>query len=181
VSAAKRKPWSGPRPRIALRPSTRKEVNKLILRWHRHHKPVVGLRYACVAEVDGEDLGAVVVGDPRARAFGPRVAEVTRLACRGKDINVGSCLLGAAWRAWRAMGGDRMVSYVRFDETGHVYHVAGWIDVAEVPARDWLEERRLVLPGILEPATEVVDRVRWEIAVDMVSLRAKQRHREVAS
>lgn len=40
---------------------------------------------------------------------------------------------------------------------------AGWRPVAETPARDWTEDRRRLLPGIIDPATEPVPRVRWEI------------------
>jgi hypothetical protein len=155
---------------ITLRPATRDEVNELVRLWHRHHNPVQGCRFAAIASVDGEDVGAMIVGRPEAPAFDQRVvAEVTRLALRAtvKDdprmYNVGSRLLGAAWRAHKALGGGRMVSYVRIDETGSVYKAAGWEPVAETEPRDWCQERHLLLPGIIEPATESIARVRWEI------------------
>lgn len=150
---------------IVLRPASRDEANALIRKWHRHHKPVVGCRFSAIATLSGEDVGAVVVSNPRARALAqdPRCGEVVRLVCRGGDRNVGSKLLGAAWRAWVALGGHRLVSYVRVDETGTVYRAAGWRVVAVTPARDWVEERHLTLPGVLPPATESVGRVRWEI------------------
>ncbi len=151
---------------IALRPATRDEVNRLVRLWHRHHQPVTGLRFAAIAEVDGAPAGAVIVGRPNARmlAQDARTAEVTRLVIRELGLrNVGSRLLGAAWRAHRALGGTRLVSYVRLDETGAVYRAAGWAPVQETPARDWRTERRLVLPHVLEPSTEPVARMRWEI------------------
>jgi hypothetical protein len=157
---------------ITLRPAARDEANALIRKWHRHHKPVVGCRFSAVATLNGEDVGAVVVSNPRARALAQdaRCGEVARLVCRGGDRNVGSKLLGAAWRAWVALGGHRLVSYVRVDEAGAVYRAAGWRPVATTPARDWICERHLTLPGVLPPATESVGRVRWEIATQRYDL-----------
>lgn len=71
--------------------------------------------------------------------------------------------------AHKALGGTRLVSYVRLDETGFVYRAAGWVPVQETPARDWRTVRRLVWPHVLEPATEPVARmgdprvIGWEI------------------
>jgi hypothetical protein len=152
--------------RVKLRPATRDQVNHLVALWHRHHRPVKGLRFAAIAEIDGEPVGAVIVGKPGARALArdPRIAEVTRLAIRERGIpNVGSRLLGAAWRAHKALGGTRMLSYVRIDEAGSVYQAAGWEAVAETEARDWRTERHLLLPGIMDATTEPCARVRWEI------------------
>jgi len=150
---------------IELRPATRDEVNALVERWHRHHKPVRAARFGALAELGGELVGGVLVATPVARALAedPRVLEVVRLVCRGGDRNVGSRLLGAAWQAAKAIGCRRMVSYVRVDETGAVYRAAGWRAVAKTKARSWPTERHSYLPGVIAPASEPIARVRWEI------------------
>jgi hypothetical protein len=62
-------------------------------------------------------------------------AEVTRLCTTGYP-NTCSLLLGAAWRAARAMGYRRMVSYTRADEPSTSLRAAGWQRVAVRPARN---------------------------------------------
>lgn len=158
--------------RIVLQPATRDQVGELVTRWHRHHRRPKSARFGCIALVDGEPIGGVLVGNPGAPALSkdPTTLEVTRLVLRGGDRNAGSgdrnagsMLLGAVWRASKALGAKRLVSYVRVDETGSVYKAAGWEAVATTPARDWTRERHLLLPGVIEPASDPVARVRWEI------------------
>lgn len=155
---------------IALRPASRDESNELVRRWHRHHRPVKGHKWSIAAEVDGEVVGAVIVGRPVAQALDDgRTYEIVRLVTDGHR-DVASKLIAAAWRAARAMGVKRMVSYTRVDEEGTCYRAAGWQPVAKVKGREWTHRRRAgsrgsaqYLPGLFEPATETVDRVRWEI------------------
>lgn len=151
---------------IELRPLSLAVANDAIRRWHRHHKPVRAHRFAIGACVAGELVGAVIVGNPVARqlARDPLVAEVTRLVTNGEVPHVASRLLGAAWRAAHAMGVTRMVSYTREDEPGTCYRAAGWIPVAEVRGREWagVNKPGRWLPGLYSPATEIVDRMRWE-------------------
>jgi len=154
---------------IELRHLPRDAANEVITRWHRHHKPVRSHYWATGAWVDDELLGVVIVGRPVARALcNGKTAEVVRLACRGGDSNVGSRLLGSAYRAARAMGFTRLVSYTRQDEPGTVYRAAGWHPCARVKGRAHAGGNRpgRWLPGLYEPSTEIVDRIRWEIGPD---------------
>jgi hypothetical protein len=61
-------------------------------------------------------------------------AEVTRLCTTGYP-NTCSLLLGAAWRAARAMGYRRMITYTRADEPGTSLRAGGWQPVVVHPAR----------------------------------------------
>jgi len=155
---------------IELRPLSRDKANELVTRWHSHHKAVRGHKFAIGAFVEGEPVGAVIVGRPVAQALDDGLTfEVVRLVTN-RHPNAATRLLGASWRAARAMGVRRMVSYTRIDEAGTCYHAAGWVRVAKVDGRKWTHRRRAgtagsaqYLPGIFEPATETVDRHRWEI------------------
>ncbi len=126
----------------------------------RGHKFSVGLflKHNCV--------GVVIVSRPVAQALDNGTTfEVTRL-CTNGHANAASKLLGAAWRAARAMGVTRMVSYTRHDEPGTCYRAAGWRPVASVKGRPWTTGNKGArwLPGLYEPTTEVTDRTRWEIS-----------------
>lgn len=152
---------------IALRPATLEEANALVRQWHRHHKMVRTHRFSIMAEVGDRPAGVAVVGNPKAPELNrnPRCFEVNRVATPGGVPNVASRLLGAAWRAAKAMGVTRMVSYVRVDELATSYRAAGWHRVADVAGRGWDTGNKSTrwLPGLYEPATGIVDRVRWEI------------------
>jgi hypothetical protein len=158
---------------IELRPIGRDDANTYVRRWHRHNRPVKGHKFAIAAVTPAipsaatiDILGVVIVGRPSARALDDGLTlEVTRLATpSGARRNVASRLLGAAWRTARGMGVTRMVSYTRADERGTCYRAAGWAPVARVAGRAWSTAARPNpwLPGLATPATEIVDRVRWE-------------------
>ena len=150
---------------------TKKQADKVIRDWHSHHKPTRGYKFAIGARLatGSEDLGAVVIGRPSAQALDDKFTwEVTRLCCRGggMDKNLASMLLGAAWNASWPQGIRSMVSYTRKDEDGTCYKASGWAPVAEVEAEDWQRRASTYksgwLPGMYEPSSEVVDRIRWE-------------------
>jgi hypothetical protein len=133
---------------------------------HSHHDPTVGHRWSVAAWVGGEIAGVVIVGNPVAGPLNDgKTFEVARLCVISNQKNVASRLLGAAWRASKAMGCNRLVSYTRVDETGHCYLAAGWSRCGRVKGRDWTSGNKKTrwLPGFYSPSTEIVDRVRWEI------------------
>lgn len=147
-------------------------AQRMVTEHHRHHQKPRGHLFSIGAEhfdgpSAGELAGAVIVGRPVAQALQDGFTwEVTRLACRGGEIdkNVASKLLGAAATAAFARGIRLLVSYTRKDEDGTCYKAAGWVPVADVKGRGWdsgNKDQRW-LPGLYEPTTEIVDRIRWE-------------------
>lgn len=117
-------------------PMTLAEANAFVANFHRHNKPVAGARFSIGAS-DGADLvGVAIVSRPVARmlqAQGGEVAEVTR-CCVRDDAPKGACsfLYAACWRAWRAMGGLRLVTYTLQSESGASLRGAGWRVIAEL-------------------------------------------------
>ena len=109
-----------------LQPLTLEAANNLVASLHRHHKPVVGHMFAIGAVVDGVLVGAAIVGRPVARAHDDGfTAQVTRLVTDGTP-NACSMLYAACWRAWRAMGGRRIGTYILASEPGTSLAAAGW-------------------------------------------------------
>ncbi|MGA4990410.1 XF1762 family protein [Nonomuraea bangladeshensis] len=109
---------------------------------HRHLRAPRGHKFSIGAMVDvidprtgkmseGESLvGVVIVGRPVARLFdNGRTLEVTRCATDGTR-NACSRLYSTAWRAGRAMGFTRMITYTRADENGASLKAAGWKEIA---------------------------------------------------
>lgn len=108
-------------------PLTIAQSNELIRRWHRHHKPVVGHRYALgLLTEDGELHGAIVVGRPVSRELDQYlIAEVTRLVTDGTK-NACSFLYSAAARVAREMGFHKIQTYILETEPGVSLLAAGW-------------------------------------------------------
>ena len=121
---------------IGLTPLTLKDANLYVKAHHRHNRPTVGGKYAIGATLDGDLVGVAIVGRPIARHLdNGTTAEVLR-TCVREDAPKGtnSKLYAACWRAWKAMGGIKMVTYtLKEQETGASLRGAGWKVVAEVP------------------------------------------------
>ena len=85
---------------------------------HRHHAPPLSGLFA-VAVAEGEVVrGVAIVGRPVARGNADGwTAEVTRVATDGAR-NACSMLSGACWRAARALGYRRLVTYTLESEGG---------------------------------------------------------------
>lgn len=127
---------------LDLVPMTITDAKAYITRVHRHHKAPQGGLFAIGAARDGEVVGVVVVGRPVARnAADTWTAEVTRLASDGSR-NVCSLLYGAAWRAARAMGYRRLITYTLTSEPGTSLRAAGWRLVGETSGGSWDREAR---------------------------------------
>ena len=122
-------------------PITLREANEFVENYHRHNRPTVGGKFAigCGNEADGL-VGVAIVGRPVARKLQDAwTAEVTRVCVLPQcPKNAPSMLYGAAWRAWRAMGGRRLVTYTLQSESGASLRGAGWKVVAECkPSGTW--------------------------------------------
>lgn len=96
---------------LQLQPVTFAEASVFIRKHHRHHLPSVGWKYG-IAVNDGEKVvGVVTVGRPVARHFDNGwTLEVTR-CCTDGTRNAPSMLYGAAWRAAKALGYKRLITY----------------------------------------------------------------------
>lgn len=144
---------------LELCPITLREANAFVTRHSRHHGPARG----CIAVVAAADLsgirGVAIVGRPVARMLQDGwTAEVTRLATDGAR-NACSMLYGAAWRACRALGYRRLVTYTLPAEGGGSLRAAGWKLVGEAGGGTWNRRER---PRVDQHPTQ--RKFRWEIA-----------------
>lgn len=124
-------------PGLAVVPMTLREANAFIVEHHRHHGPARGCLF-CVGASDGTAIVAVaVVGRPVARMLQDGfTAEVVRLASVGAR-NACSLLYAAAWRACRAIGYRRLVTYTLPEEGGSSLRAAGWRCLGEAGGGSW--------------------------------------------
>jgi hypothetical protein len=114
-------------PKLNVVPCHLDEAKAFVAQHHRHHKPPVGHKFSlAVADEDGKVRAVCIVGRPVARMLDDGMTlELTRLASDGCP-NACSCLYGAAWRAAKALGYGRLITYILDDEPGVTLKAAGW-------------------------------------------------------
>lgn len=122
---------------LRLVPLTLAQANDLIERLHRHHKRVVGHRFSIGAQNGNGLIGAVVVGRPVARVTDQNnVAEITRLVTDGTP-HACSMLYAAAARAAKAMGYQKIQTFILESEPGTSVRAAGFKFEAMSGGGDW--------------------------------------------
>lgn len=119
-----------------------KELNEFVGRHHRHHKPVRGHRFS-IGLRDGDNLvGVASIGRPVARGCNHlTTVEVTRLATDG-TFNACSMLYGAAARAAKALGYERIQTYVLNSEPGTSLKASGWKFDGMTSGGDWTSKSK---------------------------------------
>lgn len=137
--------------KLVIVPLSKREANLFVENFHRHSKPVRGMKF-CIGASDGETLhGVAIVGRPVARLLDDGfTAEVTRV-CVTEEAPKNTCsfLYGRCWRVWQQMGGIRMITYTLQSESGSSLRGAGWKILGETkgakegsgwqtrPGREW--------------------------------------------
>ena len=114
---------------------------------HRHHKPPVGHKYSIGIASGDEMVGVIIVGRHIARLLDDGLTlEVLRSCVANGVPNGNSMLYGAAWRAAKALGYVRLITYTQDGESGASLRAAGWRVVAQRkprPGWDMPSRRRL--------------------------------------
>jgi hypothetical protein len=122
---------------LNLQPITYKEACLFIDEHHRHHLPPQGWKFG-IAVNDGEKVvGVITIGRPVARNLdNGYTLEVTR-CCTDGTKNAASMLYGAAWRATKALGYTRIITYTLKEEPGTTLRAAGWESLYETQGGSW--------------------------------------------
>lgn len=110
---------------IAVTPIGLDEANAFVAVHHRHHKPVPGAKF-CIAVSDSEVRGVAIVGRPVARMSDDGYTLEVNRCCTDGTKNACSMLYGAAWRAARALGFRRLITYTLPEEGGASLRASGW-------------------------------------------------------
>ena len=143
---------------LAIVPVTMQDAREWVNRHHRHHRAPEGGLFALAVAVGDEIKGVAIVGRPVARALQDGwTAEVTRVAVIEGVPNACSKLYAACWRAARALGWRRLITYTLASEPGTSLVASGWKIVGQVKGRSWDTPSR---PRIDDHPLD--DKVRWE-------------------
>ncbi len=112
--------------RLEIVPINFDEACDFVKKHHRHHTPPVGHKFSIAVALANDVRGVAISSRPTARHLDDGwTLEVTRLATDGAK-NACSMLYAASWRAARAMGYRRMVTFILDTEPGTTLEAAGW-------------------------------------------------------
>lgn len=151
-------------PRLTIIPLTLRAANVFVEQHHRHHKPARGCKFTiAVQDERGQMRGVAIISRPSARHYDDGLTfEVVR-TCTDGCPNANSALYGAAWRAAKAMGCRRLITYTQEGESGASLRGAGWKLIAERKARGSWAESSVKLKGLRDPVgSGGVTRFLWE-------------------
>lgn len=114
------------------------EANAFVAQFHRHHQPVQGHKFSLGLTDGAEIVGVIIVGRPVSRMLDNGwVLEVTRCCTNGKQGNSCSLLYAAAWRAAKALGYKKLITYTLSSEPGISLRAAGWKVIGESGGGSW--------------------------------------------
>ena len=135
------------------------DANSFVAQYHRHHKPMPGAKFS-VGVSDGEKIvGVAMVGRPVSRMLDDGwTLEVNRVATDGTK-NACSILYAAAWRAARAMGYKKLITYILDTEPGTSLSAAGWKCLGKAGGGEWNCKSR---PRVDKHPTQ--GKIKWEAA-----------------
>ena len=140
-----------------LHPVTYAEAAAFIAQHHRHHPPPRGWKYGIGVSADGTVRGVITVGRPVARHLDDGLTLEATRCCTDGTKNAASMLYGAAWRAARALGYRRLITYTLATEAGTSLRAAGWRIVGESAGGSWSRADR---PRVDVSPTQ--PKLRWE-------------------
>lgn len=141
---------------LEIRPCDLQTARAFVGEYHRHNKPPVGHKFS-ISCYDGERLcGVAIVGRPVGRYFDDgRTLEISR-CCTDGTKNACSILYAYAWRAAKALGYTRIVTYTRESELGASLRAAGFICDGRAGGTHWTGERYIQEEIVMDEM-----KVRW--------------------
>lgn len=147
-----------PDSRLSLVPITMRDARHFVRLHHRHHSPAQGGLFSVAAACNNKVVAVAMIGRPVARMLQDGfTAEVTRLASDG-TVNACSMLYRAAWRACKALGYRRLVTYTLIEESGASLRGAGFERRGPAGGGSWSVPSR---PR--EDKHPLQEKIRWEL------------------
>lgn len=133
--------------RLDIVPVSFAEANAFVKQNHRHHGPTVGHKFSvAVADMEATDgakiVGVAIVGRPVARYLDDGWTLEVNRCCTDGTRNACSMLYAAAWRAARAMGYKKIITYILDTENGASVKAAGYKCIGQAGGLRWTGTRR---------------------------------------
>lgn len=122
-------------------PITIKEANAFVKIHHRHHNEVVGCKFAVGVVDENKLVGCAICGRPVSRYLdNGLVLEINRL-CTDGTYNACSMLYGACCRVAKAMGYEKIITYILESENGASLRASNFICEGIAGGKIWTGSR----------------------------------------
>jgi hypothetical protein len=123
---------------VTIIPCMLGEAGEFITNFHRHNKAPQGAIFAIGASDGNSLVGVAIVGRPVARLQQDGFTVEAVRVCVKPDAPKGtsSALYAACWRAAKALGWRRLITYTLQTESGASLRGAGYTLIAERDAND---------------------------------------------
>lgn len=144
---------------LQITPISFAEANAFISIYHRHHKPVVGCKF-CVAVSENEKVvGVAIVGRPVSRHLDNGWTLEVNRCCTDGTKNACSMLYSASWKAAKALGYQRLITYTLPQEGGASLKASNWKCIGLRGGGNWNVKSR---PRVDVDETLRGQKVLWE-------------------
>lgn len=122
---------------LELQPISFSDACEYVKQYHRHHPAPQGHKFSIAVADRQKVVGVIMVGRPVSHGLdNGRTLEVIRCCTDGTKI-ASSMLYGAAWRAAKAMGYRRIVTYTLAEEPGTSLRASGWKELYKTKGGTW--------------------------------------------
>ena len=149
---------------MEIRPVTFRQACAFVEALHRHNKPPRGHKFSIGLWQGDVMVGVGMAGRPVARHFDDGLTLEVNRTCTDGTPNANSMIYGALWRAGKAMGYRRMITYTQADESGASLRAAGFVREREMAPRASWAASSVKLHAIRDPVGNGgVARILWSI------------------
>ena len=111
---------------MQITPITFEEANAFVAKFHRHHKPMQGCKFCVAVSEKDKVVGVAIVGRPVARLLDNGWTLEVNRCCTDGTKNACSMLYSSAWKAAKALGYKRLITYTLPEEGGASLKASNW-------------------------------------------------------
>ena len=144
---------------IEITPIDFSEANAFVAKYHRHHRPMVGCKFCVAVSKEGKVVGVAIVGRPVARHLDNGWTLEVNRCCTDGTRNACSMLYGSAWKAAKALGYRRLITYTLPEEGGASLKASNWKQIGLRGGGNWNTKTR---PRIDTKAELQGQKLLWE-------------------
>jgi hypothetical protein len=146
--------------KLTVVPCTINQANAFVQQMHRHHGsiPIARLAFA-VTDETGVVRGVAIVGRPCNPVLDDNWTLEVRRVCTDGCPNACSALYAVSWKAVKAIGYRRLITYTLPEEGGASLRAVGWEPVQGCGGRPWNHKKRARQANPLF----LVKKTRWEV------------------
>lgn len=157
---------------LEIVPINLEQANLFVNNFHRHHKSVPGSKFSlAVCDKEQKIRGVAIVGRPVARFLDDGWTLEVNRCCTDGTRNACSMLYGASWKAAKALGFKKIVTYTLPEEGGASLRASGWNPIFDVGGTTWNNNQRFRIDN---PNTVNKKKIRWEASLPISSAHPPQ-------